>query len=449
MRLISITIYARPNTSDKTYSFFSDNTLKLINSTANNTNVNDVYQFISMDLNYSIQSSSITSTLVLSLNQVLDTDNILRSGQPIEITDNGKIVFQGVLLTLKYKLIPPSNNGQGGIYLIATLAPSIYQLTLLPVLFDSTQKQQIDTLLGIDTNTILLGNVAQNINTSTLLAYIQSNTDFNSFFSRSILNLDLPSQVFLMSPAGSSRDNVLRSSIDFTSTVFYQSEDGNWVIRYLDSAVKAPFSINIANDDANSDNVPAILDYEYNDNATLTPAVINNYNIITAGTGVGANVSSTLLSYKPNPVYFPRIQQLQSTGWFSGQLMHTPINNNIFSNPTTASLLNKIASFPNQYIISSPPSGGNVVNTAYQTLITAKEMAQSLTGYATLECLISLDDQFLDQNNLQIILGTCVDIANCDMKAGIIATYTRSYSLQGSYIHLSICPLGSMVAAWK
>ncbi len=449
MRLLTITIYARPNTTDNTYTFNSLNLLSTI--LVSSTDVSRVYQFNSMNLNYSILTSTITSILILTMDVPMTQLNVLRSGQPIEITDNGNTIFQGILLTPQYQMLPVHEDGSsGGMLVVFTLAPSIYQLSLLPMLFDPTQKTQIDSLLGIDTSTILVGQVGQQVSTQLLLDYMITNTDFADFFDKTIEYDGLPDNVFLMATAGQSRDSVLRSSIDFTNTVFYQQEDGELIIRPLDATIKAPFIINITND-TQSDGFPGLLEYTYTDNAASTPAIISNYNILSPALGVVSNASANYLSYKPNPVYFTRIQQLQSTGWFSGVLGNTPINNNIVNNPSVQAFLGGLQTQPDQYMISSSQVGAkqNFI-TAYQALITGKAMGQALTTYSNLECQISLDDQYFPTTTSTnyLLLGKCVDILNCDMKAGIIGAYSRNYSPAGSYINLNIVPLGSITGYW-
>ena len=453
MRNISIKIYPRLNTRDIQYYFTSNNVLNDLpkfDATDINPDVSSLYQFVNMSLNYSIQSSNITSSIVLSLNTTLAGGNTIRSGQYIEITDNGRFIFQGVMLSCQYQQTLVGNNSIGGIYLMATIVPSLYQLTLLPMLFDSIQKSQIDGLLGIDTTSILVGEVAQQISTQTLLDYMITNTDYQTFFKRAIRASGLPENVFLMATSGQNRDSVLRTSIDFTNTVLFQKENGEINIRQLDAKIKAPFNINIGDRfNIESEIYPDVLEFTYLDNAAVTPAVVNSYSILTPNLSVSADTQSNFISYKPNPKFFLRVKQLQDTGWFSGQINHTPINTNIVQDPTIRTILSRVQTIPDQYMLSSAQSGAKQdYITSYQQLMLGKTMGQALTGYAGLECLISIDDKYLENVDTQDLLGTCVDILNCDMASGIIATYNRSYSLDGSYISLNIVPLGSCTGYW-
>ncbi len=448
MRLITITIYARPNTNDNSYNFSSLNKLNNI-PPAYDRDVSSIYQYNSMEINYSITSSSVTSTLILTMNQAMTVTNVLRSGQPIEITDNSNIIFQGTLLSLKYNMLPINENGQGGMVVFITLSQSIYQLTLLPMIFDNNQKNQIDNLLKINTTTILVGKT-QLVKTDLLMDYMVSNTDLLKYFIKNISYSGLPNTVYLMATAGQVRDSILRASIDFAHTIFYQQENGQLIIRPLDATIKAPITLNIANNQQLK-GIVGILDYEYTDNAASTPAVISNYNILNPNIGIIANAQANYLSYTPNPTYYPRIQQLQSTGWFSGQMSNTQINNNIVQDPSLSQFLDGLQTKPNQYMLSSAQYGAkqNFIS-SYQALLTGKEMGQALTTYANLECRISLDDKYYPEITADnyMLLGKCVDILNCDMKAGIIATYTRSYSQSGSFVVLNIAPLGSYTGYW-
>ena len=80
MRNLVINIYPRPNTKDISYIF-------------NSRQSDSTYQFINAVLNYSVQNSTITSTLILSMNEPQTRANNLRSGQPVQILDNGDIIL--------------------------------------------------------------------------------------------------------------------------------------------------------------------------------------------------------------------------------------------------------------------------------------------------------------------------------------------------------------------
>jgi hypothetical protein len=457
MRNFTITISARIDT-DNYYSFSSLNNINNLSSNypelPDFNDVSSVYQFISMNLNYSIQSSNVTSTLILSMNQPYNPTNALRSGQNIEIIENGKTIFQGTLLSCQYQIVPISgNNASGGMYLFITLAPSIYQFTVLPCVLDNIQAKQMSqsfTNPSILVNSLIVsGVVGQTVSTTDLLKYMITNSDYSAFFKREIKGEDLPTELFLMSPIGLSRDTLFRTTIDYTNTVFYQREDGLILTRLLsDSLYRAPFGINLTNQNP-ADGLTSVLDYTFNDNITTIPAIINNYSILPSSQSVTLQVTNNFTNYSPNPEYFPRIAKLVQTGWLNGVVSNTQLNQNIIKNPSTVAIFNKFAALKNKYLTSVVQVGAidNALSN-YQNLITAKSMAQSLTGYFNLECRISLDDPYLDQNNLQFILGTVVNILNCDMESGIIATYTRSYSNSGSFATLNICPLGSITGAW-
>lgn len=446
MRQLVITIYQRPGvTTDNIFNFNSQDSYF----------DSQIYQFLNLNLNYSVISSQITSTLILSMNQPIGIDNVLRSGQPIQITDNGEIIFQGVLLAPNYTLVPMSETSQGGTFLIATLAPSIYQLTLTPMIFDSAQAAQVQQLTGVDTSAILIGRVTQSIQTTNLLSYMVTNTDYSNFFMKSISAQDLADNVYLMTSAGESRDITLRQSIDYYNCVFYQQEDGNIIIRQLDAAIESPFDIDLANSSSNeflpADVTPIVplLAFEYNDNAYSTPAVISNYCMLQPDQAIGGKATQCVLSYAPNPIFFPRLKQLEIGGWFTGQIGQTQINNNIISDPTTLTALNTFFEYPDQYMIKTKATGVESQELAsYQALLTAKQTGMALTGYATINATISLDDPHLPAK-LGNVVGSILQIQNCDLTSGLIATVSRSYSTQGSYMNLNITPLGSYTGYWK
>jgi hypothetical protein len=167
--------------------------------------------------------------------------------------------------------------------------------------------------------------------------------------------------------------------------------------------------------------------------------------------GVAANASRNLLSYTPNPQFFSRVNQLATTGWFTGLIGTTQINENIITDPTVAKVISGYLAYPDKYMTSSQQFGAAENATAsYQALLTGKELAASLNDYATLQGLISLDDPNISiQQNMDAVLGTIIKIQNCDMQSGIITTCTRSYSTAGSYLNFNATPLGSITGYWK
>lgn len=450
MRSISISIFARAGTKDNHYNFSSLNTL------SNLKGLDNVYQFYSCDINYSLQTSSVLSQLVLSMSDTVKPSNILRSGQNIEITDNNNIIFQGIILSITYS-VSPSTNQSGGSFAFLTLAPSIYQLALLPMIFDNAQRTQIQSLLNIDIASFLVANNTQLVDTQKFINYLATNTDIVNIFNHKITISDLPKQVYIMAQAGQSRDSVLRSSIDYTNTVFYQQENGAPIIRQLTDKIVAPFTLLLNAGDAVVEGYltgtvyPSVLSYEYTDNALTVPSVVNNYAIIPPNTSIASNTPlNNFVSFKPNPKYYPRVEQLQKAGWFSGQLQHSPINQNIISDTSLFAILQNYQVQTDQYMLSL--SDKNTLDKkllAYQTLIAGKTMGQSLVSYSNLECRLSLDDRVFDGVNMQFLLGKIVNITNSDMQSGLIATYSRHYSIQGSYISLCLVPIGSITGYWK
>jgi hypothetical protein len=444
MRKLVINISARPETDDNSYGFSSIDVL-----------VPSIYQFLNLVLNYSVTSSSITSMLILGMSSPISSDNVLRSGQPVVITDNGVTVFQGVILTPSYKMLPIDESGQGGLYLFATLAPSIYQFTITPLIFDSAQAKQISTVTGLDVSAILVGGVTQSIATQSMLDYMVTNMDYNAIYGKSISASNLGDNIYVMTAAGEYRDTTIRSSIDYYNCVFYQQEDGTIIIRQLDPSIESPFDIDLQNSYlgtlAGSDVTPVapLLAYEYCENGYSTPSVVSNYAMLSPDTGIGAVAQQCVLSYAPNPEFYPRIGQLLKSGWFTGQIGVTQINDNIVKNPTTAQALKTFQSEQDQYMITTQATGvKDQFYAAYQALLTAKQLGAALTGYSSIDGTISLDDVNLAGVDLSSVVGTCLQIQNCDMTAGLIATCSRNYSINGSFLTFSIVALGSYTGLW-
>lgn len=453
MRQLSIYIAARAGVpSDNEYSFNID-VVPQTDPENDLMPLDKVYSLSILQLNYSILTSSATSTMILTMNQPVDDSNILKSGQYVTITDNGQTVFEGVILTCNYQVLPMSETSQGNTILEITLAPSIYQFTIAPVIFDNVQAQQISTITGVSVPAILAGGVTQSVNTGKLLDYMQTNMDYN-YFGKTIEANNLGDNLYLMANVNDPKDTVIRSSIDFFNCVFYQQEDGQILIRQLDYALAAPFEIDVQNEYIIQveDSIPIIplLTYNYTDNAYSTPAAISNYAILPPEYAVASNATAMVLTYAPNSQFFPRLAQLQAGGWFVGMIGNTQINDNIISNPTTATALKEFVNYPEAFIKSTKASGvKDQFVAAYQALLTAKETGNAIAGYSAFSGTISLDDPHVP-TDFGNIIGKIIQIHNLsNMPNGIIVTASRLYSVQGSYMTFSVAPPGSYSGYWK
>ncbi len=448
MRELYIDIEQRPGITD-------DNTIRFSGQSEN-----DIYQLISLNLNYSVVSSQVTSMLIMGMNEPLSKSNEIYGGQPISITDNGETVFQGFILQARYVLAPLNESEAGGMFFYATLAPSIYQLALTPVIFDDTQANQIEQLTGLQAVGFLVGGIDQQTTPAKLLDYMISNTLYKNFFQNTISPEDLPNEVFVMvnSPTDT-RDTVLRSSIDFCNTVLYQNEAGTIVIRQLDANRTAPFDLSLQNLYQSSNEqqqggkpYAALLTYEYTDNSATTPSVISNTFMLDPKFSATGKAAPGVLTYAPAPKYFPQVGNLAKTGWFVGQIGWTQVNSNIVNNPTASAVLRGFQSAGiDNYMIATQPSGVEAPTAAaYQELLTAKQMGMALSGYAGILGTISLDDLALQNIDLGEVVGTVTNIQNSSLlPQGLIATVSRTYSAQGSYMSFNIVPLGSFTGYWK
>lgn len=418
-----------------------------------------IYSFINMKLNYSLQTSNILSDLTLSMNEPLNSTNQIKSGQNIIVNDNGKTIFQGIVLSIRYKMLPVSQNG-GGNFAFLILAPSIYQLCMLPMVYSEEQKQQINNLLKINVEILLIAGITQKVKTQDLFNYVISNTDITNIFNHTININDLPNEVYILSEAGQNRDAVIRSSLDYTNTVFYQQEDGQIIIRQLstENIYQATFGIALNLKDRELLNLtediqyPTILSYDFVDNALVTPTLINSYCILPTNLSVAVN--NNFVSVMPNSEYYPRVHELLNNGWYSARLTYASINDNIIKDTGFSAILNNYKTNSSKYLINSNTTNAlNESYNAFQTLLINKEMAQGLINYNLLEVIMSLDDEVFDNMDTSSLLGKIVNINNSSinntMKSGIITTYSRDYSLNGSFINLSIAPEGSITGYWK
>ena len=438
----------------------------------NGINADPIYAFSSATVNYSISSSNVTSMLFLTVvGGMPETQDAIRSGQYVTIEDNGDIIFQGNVLSAVFKqsIIPASGISQ--LMLNITLAPSIFQLALAPLIFDNAQATNIGKLLGIDIAASLVGKTQQSKISDFFNGIIQ-NTDYSNYFKKTIQYSDLDNSVYTITGTGATIDSVVRSTLSYFNAVFYQQEDGTIIVRQLDPSIESPFDIDLNNQNLSTTSVTSspdiipvapLLEWEYVDNACSTPSIVSGYNIISANIASLINNNTKtdsfplIVSYKPNSVYYPRMGELISTGWFVGAINNTQINDNIVTDPALSTIVEKYFQFNEQYLTASTASGApnsvsfnnqNII-TAYQKLMATKEMASLLARYSSVSGYISLDDPNLQNVNLNKVVGTCLQIGNCDMKSGIIASCSRMYSIGTPLLAITVLPLGSITGYWK
>jgi hypothetical protein len=436
MTTLNIKIYKCKNSTDTEFEFtFNRNTL---------TNSNG-YSFIACKLNYDINKYYVASTMEL----LTENPNVLiKSGQPIQIQQNGITIFQGIVLTAKYDL--QVNAERVSLQLI----PSCCQLALTNFVSDSVMADQIQKLTGVNISTILLTGLNQKISTKKLLNVMLTNTVYQTQFNhQSIIANDLPVNLRLITDVGDSKEIVLRKSLSWFNAVTYQKENGEIVIRQLDSKLKCPFSINYTNKATNSYVSPnnpclAILEREYIDNA-LSFSTLSSYSVLDKNLAVGAKVNNNVLTVIPEYKYFDRIKILQNNGWNINKQMQIPFDSSFLKDPMYTEALQGMQSSPNQYYKASGGSAtAKEFYNAYQRQLTQQTISAQMSNYWTLTAKVSIDnDYYLEE--VPDLQGTVINIDNAPVKEGIITAYSKEFSLDGSFIHMVIAPVGTITGFWK
>jgi hypothetical protein len=453
MRKTQLLIYPLDDANDVEYSFnlTADDT---DDGYINGVSVTKEYKFLLCDLNYSLTSSLTPSLLILGLNQPQTKKNTLRSGQLVEVADNGVIVFQGNIDLVTYEVSPET-----GPIVILTLVQSIFQLTKIPFIFSSDQIKQIQKLTNLNAQLMLISDYAQKVNTEQFLNLIIDNTFYKNYWEQDKINYqDLSKDTFVLATSGVNRDEVLRSSLKCMNVVIYQNESGKIIIRGLDDKTLSPFNVDITqnsifNDALNpkfkaGDNV-ALLGYKYIEHATSVPLFISNYNILSPDISNAEDAKVFILTYAPSEKYFPRVYTLKNKGWWSGIIETTQISSNIIGSAEFQAILNQINTQPDKYMknINADVKQNNAFS-YYQALLTADSLADKLKDYNHFIGKVSLDDKFLPED-ISNLLGSIMNIGNCDMEHGIVATYNRHYGQDGSYLNFTLLPLGSLIGIWN
>lgn len=436
MTTLNIKIFKCKNSTDIEFEFtFNRNNLASSNG----------YSFISCKLNYDINRYYVASTMEL----LTENPNVLiQSGQPIQIQQNGITIFQGIVLTARYDL---QGNAER---VLLQLIPSCCQLSLTNFVSDSVMADQIQKLTGVNISTILLTGLNQEISTKKLLDAMLTNTVYqNQFNHQSIIANDLPSNLRLVTGVEDSKEIVLRKSLAWFNVVTYQKENGEIVIRQLDSKLRCPFSINYTNKAINayiSPNNPclAILEREYVDNA-LSFSTLSSYSILDKNLAVGAKVNNNVLTVVPEYKYFDRVKTLQDNGWNINKQIQIPVDPSFLKDPMYTDALKGMQSSPNQYYKASGGSAtAKEFYNAYQRQLTQQVMSAQMTGYWELKAKVSIDSDYYPED-VPDLQGTIINIDNAPIKEGIIVAYSKEFSLDGSFLHMVIAPVGTITGFWK
>lgn len=405
--------------------------------------------FISCNLTYDINRFNPISTMTLL---VRDPKVYIQSGQPIEVQQNGATIYQGIVLSVKNKLTVENEK----IYDIVELQllPSAGQLSSCNFMFDRTIRDQIQKLTGVDMSLLLITGFNAEVSTQKLLDVMIANTVYqNQFQHNSVIANDLPVNLRVVSDVTDSKEIVLRKSLQWFNTVAYQQENGKIIIRQLDSRLQCPFSIDYMNQGASlylADQKPclAVLDREYDDNA-LSYSTLSSYSILQANVAEAIKADNNKLTVAPNYKYFDRVKVLQDNGWIIGKIMQIPLNSSFLENPAYTEALKGMQSQPTQYFNSTGGSAtAKEFYSNYQRMVTQQAMAAQMSGYWILKATVSIDDAFFP-DGVGDIQGTIINIDNAPVKQGIIASYTKEFNANSSFIHMIILPIGTITGFWK
>ena len=433
------------------------------------------YSIMSAQFNHSITQSNVLSKITLISTKPYSIDIAFQGGQPVRVWDGSKIIFDGVIVRPIYYI---RNQMQ---YCDLVLGLYTYQLTRTPLFFTSDQLAEIAKLLNIpNLSSSVAGNVSLPVGLGTLLDTIKSGTDYSVYGKNTwVADIgDVGNTVYIMAQTGQTKDTILRQSIDFLNEVFYQQESGEWVLKTLNTKNYAPFTIDVTNQLATtmkdklaipvgsgiSGTIPSLTDLYFVDNSYDTPLYTTNYGMVPPDiVNAAGGAQSFIVSVTPNLSKFKRMSQLANSSWFIGDYSFTDINGDIVSDPAMAQTFNQGYIAQNPYLTSAGyglDKNRNMVTveskfTAYQMLLTYKDMARKLTNYYQMVGTFLLDDPALKAPDgapmeLGNILGTIVPIGKSAMESGIVATTCRSYNEDGiASLSISLVPLGSIAGKWE
>lgn len=435
MTTLNIKIYKCKGSDDTEFEF-------TFNQATENTHG---HGFISCQLSYDINRFNPIGTMTLL---VRDPKVYIQSGQPIQIQQNGVTIYQGEVLSAKSKLTIEGDIVQ------LQLMPSSGQISLCNFILDQTIRDQIQKLTGINMEVLLITGLTTTVSTQKLFSVMIANTVYkNQFQHDSVIVEDVPIELRIVSDVTDTKEIVLRKSLQWFNTVAYQQENGKIIIRQLDSRLQCPFSIDYLNQGSNlylANQKPclAVLDREFDDNA-LSFSTISSYSILQANLAEALKVNNNKLTVAPNYKYFPRVKVLQDNGYIISKIIQIPLNDSFLKDPAYSNALKKMQSSPTQYFNST---GGSATDkefySAYQRMVTQQAMAAQMSGYWILKATVSIDDAFFP-DGVGDIQGTIINIDNAPVKQGIIASYTKEFSANGSFIHMIILPVGTITGFWK
>ena len=426
----------------------------------NNIDDNSLYGIVSIQMGYTITSSTAKGSIVLVPKAVktinnqevyIDKTNKLQCGQILIMkkqwivesnnlykVESEAVAFLGFIERIQYK------RSSQGLIVILSVAQMLTQFTLLPAAITAQERNEMGIdYAGISSNE---GSLKQLSNGSIQYSLMQVAQSQNLYNDPNVFFIDdrIPDKVWIYSDLNTNRDAVLRQAFSAWNVIMFQNEQGNVSIQplYIDDLAEE-----VWNNLASFGNI----NYQFDDNAGVALNQLIQYYMIppvieTTGAKLTKEVSDDIRAFiSPNTQYYPRESALYlSNNYTVGILTGKSIDNSLIKNPTALDYVTLISANGNKFttVAGTPDSvvqlygqqefAQNCIN-AYNLMVTIPAdrtyvdydlpLSQTMT--------ITLDDDVLTNTSM-----VCTDI-------GVMWSVDN-----GAIITLGLAPIYSVAGAW-
>lgn len=405
---------------------------------------------LSIEYNYLSFSSPGNATIVGFKNSDLNRNSI-KTGDIIFIYENNVLIYVGYIITTKFNL------SSEGILLQIIFDTLLSQFSRQMMISTSEDVKEIITLSPQTETSVVNTDYVANIMPfqqlinfmirDSIYEYARNNYQFTSSNSnRGVIyedesTLNSKTKTYYYAAVGFTKEQVLRQTLYPYQQIVYQDSSGN--LRFSVPSYSNKSSLNVIFGS------PNVIDITYIDSQVL----VNNYIISTliyyGIFPIASNQTENLMTLAtPNPKYFPYLNQLLDSGYYTQSLVDVRnLNSDIAKN---ASLLNAFEIFnsserKNLGTPSQTPQNTNVTTPTITPLFAKRILAESLTNSKNVIVLLVRTADYTE-----IPLGKIISIENeswINIKCELIFAANEDGAL--NTIKLTGAPLSSCTGGWQ
>lgn len=432
---------------------------------------NDIYKFLHMQLNYSITQSSNPGFIDIGIDlNTLDPDRLIQSGQEINVyaiadgSTSLQLIFAGWI-----RSIDRTCTIQGS-YMRLNIDNVLGQLTILGsnTNYNSATQQYNTIMLNISANQVNTLNFLNTIATGSLLndiPYNQQTTLTKSEQWFTFINgasvprgaSPLPDTLWALCQVNKPRDDVVREILFPYNRIMWQNPQGEYIIQplFYDDKADSAWNVDLFGNGGNW------LSWETSDHAGEMINRIDCQFAAILPLNQHGNPKYTdnniYVSASPNPTYYPRMNQLISSGLFDTSILTTKaLDSSLITDASLIDSLTQALGYPevqtllkeNQVHLSPNDKNANTVPAIYSS----NEMAINNMKAYTATIVYDYNNQTDESGFLDMPLAKIVDFTSQGLlEYDSMLCFSCSLNIDansGATLLANFTPIGSIVGTY-